>query len=83
MSSIFEVEDVTGRLIHLSEERWTHINREHPELANLLDEIKDALMNPIRYDPWEFDANIRYFYRYYKYRKSAEKYLLVIVKYLN
>jgi hypothetical protein len=29
------------------------------------------------------DTNVRYYYKYYKNRKSKAKYLRVIVKYLN
>lgn len=48
-----------------------------------LDNIQITLKIPLtmRYD--EFDKNLRYYYKYFKERKSIEKYLIVAVKYLN
>lgn len=79
MEIIFVVNDKSGRRIHLSNERWTHINQEHPEVASYLEDIKDAVTNPIRFVP--SDADVNYYYKYFKQRQS--QYLLVIVKYLN
>ncbi len=83
MDWIFEVEDKSGRKIHLSKERWSHINEEHPEVAPYLEEIKETLKNPVKITTYEFDENIKYYYKYLKERESDAKYLLVIVKYLN
>lgn len=79
MEIIFVVNDKSGRKIHLSNERWAHINQEHPEVAPYLEDIKDALMNPIRIV--QLDADVSYYYKYFKQKQS--QYLLVIVKYLN
>lgn len=81
MALIFEVEDKSGRRIHLSNERWTHINQEHPEVAPYLEDIKDTLKTPLKIVPYEHDESIHYYYRYFKQMRSP--YLLVIVKYLN
>ena len=82
MEPVFEVNDKSGRKIHLSNERWAHINQEHPEVAPYLEDIKDTLTNPLRIVPYEEDDdNVRYYYKYFKQRQS--QYLLVIVKYLN
>ena len=83
MTWIFEIEEKSGREIHLSNERWKHINQEHPEVAPYLEEIKEALENPVKITHYEFDENIRYYYKHFKEIKSKAKYLLVIVKYLN
>ena len=82
MTRIFEIEDKSGRKIHLLNERWKHINQEHPEVAPYLEELKEILKNPVKITAYEFDENIKYYYKYFKERESA-KYLLVIVKYLN
>ncbi len=42
---IFEITDKTGRKIRLTQERWSHITREHPEIVNL-EEVKDTLISP-------------------------------------
>ena len=81
MAWIFEVEDKSGRKIHLSGERWKHLNQEHPEVAPYMEAIKDALINPLRIVSYEYDENVCYYYKYFKQKQS--RYLLVIVKYLN
>ncbi len=81
MELIFEVNEKSGRKIHLSNERWAHINQEHPEVAPYLEDIKDALTNPLRIVPYEDDSNVNYYYQYFKERRL--RYLLVVVKYLN
>ena len=82
MTWIFEVEDKSGRKIHLSDERWKHLNQEHPEVTPYLEELKETLKNPLKITTYELDENVKYHYKYFKERESA-KYLLVIVKYLN
>ena len=82
MTWIFEVEDNSSRKIHLSDERWKHLNQEHPEVAPYLEDIKETLKNPIKIIDYEYDENVKYYYKYFKEREEA-KYLLVIVKYLN
>ena len=82
MPRIFESKDKSGRNIYLTDERWKHINKDHPEVAPYLEEIKETLKNPIKITAYEFDENVKYYYKYFKEREKA-KYLLVIVKYLN
>jgi hypothetical protein len=43
MTWIFEIEDKSGRKIHLSDERWKHLNQDHPEVAPFLEDIKEML----------------------------------------
>ncbi len=83
MDFIFEVIDLSGKKIHLSKEQWIHINEEHPEISAFLEDMKEILVKPDKYIQPEYDESIRYFYKYYKNRKSKAKYLLVLVKYLN
>ena len=79
---IFEVKDKTGRLIYLTEERWSHITTTHSEMTIYLEEIKQTLTNPIKIILHE-KGGLRNYYLYLKHRKHPEKYLRVIVKYLN
>ena len=83
MPSIFEIEDKSGRKIHLTKERWTHINQEHPEVSSYLEEIQETLKNPIKIQEVDYDKDVRHYYRYYKSIELPAKNLLVIVKYLN
>jgi hypothetical protein len=80
---VFEVIDRSERKIHLSTERWKHINQEHPEVADYLEEIQETLKNPIKITHYSDDESVKYYYKYFKNRESSAKYLLVIVKYLN
>ncbi|MEK6837499.1 MAG: PBECR2 nuclease fold domain-containing protein [Nanoarchaeota archaeon] len=77
---IFEVIDKSGRKIHLSKERWVHINKEHPEVAPHLEDVEETLVSPLKVVQDKYDADVYYYYKYFKRRQS---YLLVIVKYLN
>lgn len=80
MSNIFEIQDKTGRKIHLSEERWKHILKHADVNVDNLDEIKLALTNPTPLMSQSFDQNKG---NYYLYNKQKKSYLLVAVKYLN
>jgi|SRR3989344_4296169 len=81
--NLFELKDKSGRKIYLSKERWKHINQEHPEISPYLDELKEALENPLAITTYPLEEGIRYYYQYLKERTRPEKYLLIIVKYLN
>jgi len=65
----------------LSKERWKHIRKKHPEVENE-ELIKETIEKPDRITDYHLDETICYFYKYYKH-KPSEKYLLVVVKYLN
>lgn len=79
MSRIFETKDKSGRNIYLTIERWKHILK-HPEMANRLEQIKDALLHPDTVTTIEDDPDVRF---YYRYDKSRKEYLCISVKYLN
>ncbi|MBI5797716.1 hypothetical protein HZA98_02305 [Candidatus Woesearchaeota archaeon] len=77
--NIFEIQDKTGRIIYLTEERWVHILK-HPEMQDSLDKIEKTLAFPQSLTPHSYDKNIR---NYYFFVKENRKFLKVIVKYLN
>jgi len=80
MEVIFEIIDKTGRKIHLSKERWSHITIKHTNMSDKFRDLKKALVNPTLIVPHKFDNTMRNYYLYYKLEKD---YLLVSVKYLN
>ena len=83
MSYIFEITDKTGRKIHLTSERWSHITSPqslHPYMANYLEEIKQVLIKPTLIMPHKFDPAKR---SYCLYLNNRKLYLLVVIKYLN
>ncbi len=49
-------------------------------MSDSLEQIKEALQNPDVIKKFDYDQDVRFYYRYYKKRKQ---YLLVSVKYLN
>ena len=78
---IFEIIDKTGRKIRLTQKQWSHIRQDHPEIKDE-ELLKDVLKNPTQItQPYEGEKY--YYYKYYKNRKGPDKYLMVIVKYLN
>ena len=78
MDNIFEIQDKSGRKVHLSRERWGHINQDHPEMDNHIEEIKETLQRPDKTITFSFDKNIKYCYKYLKNISSSAKYLLAI-----
>lgn len=82
MQHVFEVNDKTGRKIHLIKRQWTHITTTHSEMTNYLYEIEHTLKNPLKITEHK-KGNLKNYYFYLKHREHPEKYLRVIVKYLN
>ena len=82
MVRIFELKDKTGRIIYLTNERYSHIKK-HPEMQNNIPIIEETIKNPQKITDYSLDLDIKYYYKHYKDRKSKAKYLRVIVKYLN
>ena len=79
--NVFEVVDKSGRKIRLTNKQWKHIIRDHPEISD--DEvIKETLENPIKITQ-PYRVRKHYYYKYYKDRKFPDKFLMVVVKYLN
>ena len=82
--NIFEVVDKTGRIIRMTDTNWIHIIRRHPQISTHQEEIKETLIKPdMILNPQREDEGLRYYYKHYKHRNSPNKYLLVVVKYLN
>jgi len=79
MAFIFEIKDKTGRTIHLTKERWAHIQK-HPEMVNQLENIKETLQKPDIIHEFEYDQQVRFYFRYYKEKRE---YLFISIKYLN
>jgi hypothetical protein len=82
MDFVFEIVDKSGKSVHLSKERYKHIQR-HPLMEDSQEIIKSAIENPVTIRFNESDESIKYFYKEFKERDPLERYLLVSVKYLN
>ena len=83
METLFEVNDKTGRAIRLTEKQWTHITTIHAEMTNYLEEIKQTVINPQKMILHSRKDDLNFYYTYQKHRRHPEKFLSVIVKYLN
>ncbi len=56
---------------------------EHPYMHKYLEEIKETLQKPDKITSYSFNEKVKYFYKGYKHLNEPNKFLLVIVKYLN
>ncbi|MEK6826810.1 MAG: hypothetical protein AABX90_04230 [Nanoarchaeota archaeon] len=81
MDKIFEVVDKTGRKIRLTKKQWDHIKHDHPEIENA-EVVKETIEATTKITQ-PYEGTKHYYYKYYKHRKDQDKYLLVIVNYLN
>jgi hypothetical protein len=79
MTWLFEIEDISGRQIHLSKERWHHIQK-HSLMSSKIQQIQETLQKPDALKEFVHDANVRFYFRWYKRMKQ---YLFISVKYLN
>ncbi len=79
--NLLEVTDKTKMIIYLTDERWSHISGDHKEISTYLGQFIATLEYPTKFIL--FRDKIGYYYKYIKNRNNKDKYLLVIVKYLN
>jgi len=71
--------DYSGIEIELTEERWNHITKEHPEIKTHYEKIGDVLSAPDQVKLSKRDENVFLYYRFYHDIQSG-KYLLIVVK---
>jgi len=79
---IFEIIDKSGRKLRLTRESWKHITTNHGEMTNYLDEIQRTIENPLKIILHPV-PDLRKYFSYIKHRKRPERYLRIVVKYLN
>ena len=68
MNCIFEIADKSERKIHLSKERLSHILK-HKEMSKKIEDIKEVLKNPDVITTFEYDKDMKSYYKYHKERK--------------
>ena len=83
MTITFEVKDRAGRKLRMTLWNWEHIVKRHPDISTEKEKITETLENPDKITHSIKDENARFYYKYYKHRKSVNKFLMVLVKYLN
>ena len=74
--------DYQGRQIRLTDERKQHILG-HPEMAKMEPAIETALANPEVVRRSNTDSTVHLYYRYHENTIVGEKWLCVVVKYLE
>ncbi|MCT7954379.1 hypothetical protein [Laspinema palackyanum] len=74
--------DYQGRGVRLTDERLAHILL-HPEMANMEKEIAITLRNPQAVRKSRNDENVCLNYRYYLGTQVGDKWLCVVVKYIE
>lgn len=80
---LIEINDRCGKVIYITNERWGHISRKHPSIANKIKEVEDIVKNPEIMRFSEYDKNVKFYFRTCKDMKSEAQYIIIIVKYLN
>lgn len=78
MVYVLEVSDRKGKTIYLTQERWSHIQEDHPEVS--LQDLEKTLLFPTTIITSDRDEKVSWFLRH---DKKNRNYLLVSVKYLN
>ncbi len=81
MSDVFEVIDKLGKKIRLEKKQFTHMMKKHPYMEKYLEEIKETIKSPDKLIQPSEDKG--YYYKNYKSLKLPNKFILVIVRYLN
>ena len=76
------VRDVWGNSVNLTDERKSHL-LEHPEMRGQEARLSETLIEPEAVVQSRSDDAIRLFYRYYKRLAIGDKYLCVVVKYIE
>ncbi len=71
--------DIFGDSIELTDERWLHITREHPEIKNYKNRIQEVLLTPDYVKKSSRDDEVILFYKCYDDILSG-KYFLVVAK---
>jgi len=71
--------DIFGNSIELSDERWLHIIKEHPEVSLHKERIQEVLVTPDYVKKSSRDAEVLLYYKYYDDIFNG-KYMLVVAK---
>ena len=83
MNIKFELIDKSGRKLRMTSWNWEHVIRRHPYISSEREKIIETLENPDKITNSLKDEKARFYYKYYKHRQSTNKFMMVLVKYLN
>jgi hypothetical protein len=71
--------DVFGDTIELTDERWVHIVKEHPEVSQYKDRIQEVLASPEYVKMSNRDRDVLLYYKFYN-DIFMGKYIIAIAK---
>jgi len=71
--------DRFSRRIKLTKERWDHIAKMHPEMGDMIEDLKGALEDPELIKRSVYNENVVLFYRYYAHIYEG-KHMCVVVR---
>lgn len=79
---VLEGQDYNNKLVRLTKKQYNHIIETHPELEGEMNKISKTVESPevVRLGNKE---NIFLFYRFFEKTQVTNKYLVLVVKYLN
>jgi len=66
----------------LTDERWDHIEHDHPEMFGQLERIQETLLGPDQVIRSRTDMRVELFYRDYKASPVSHKFLCIVIKVL-
>jgi len=72
--------DIRNRAIRLTDERLSHLESDHPEMAGQISRIADTLSYPDQILRSRTDATVELFYKWYTATPVTAKFLCVVVK---
>lgn len=73
-------EDIHKRRIRLTDERWEHIEFDHPEMSDQLEKISETILSPDCIIMSRTDNEVELFYRYYHSTPVKDKFMCVVLK---
>ena len=79
---VMELRDVWGNSVSLTDERRTHL-LEHPEMREQEDKLAETLLEPDVVIQSQSDGTVRLFHRFHRRLAIGDKYLCVVVKYVE
>jgi len=80
---IFEVTSKFDKKVSLTEGKYDHICKRHPEVFGELDKMKETLASPQIVRRSLYDEKVWLFYRFFENTSVTEKYLMVVARILN
>ncbi|MBM4166663.1 MAG: hypothetical protein FJ218_07090 [Ignavibacteria bacterium] len=73
------IEDIFKNEVEITQERWKHSCRQHPEIEPFIEQIKQTIQNPDVVKMSSSDKTVRLYYRYFT-KIFGGKYVLAVIK---